>query len=274
MKKLFLIVVAAVLVGCHTTDCNRGPRVRQPAAKPVAQPAPKPVVQSVSKVTAKQMPQCLRVRVKGAADEKSAADRKLDELLRPNVQKALRAAGFDVVDSGEAEMEVVASARCILPAAVRGSRIVCRGAAELKFTRKLLRNPVTGKENRSVVDTRRFDAKSGEARTEEEALMSLADNLSVPLAKWLGECCASMAADLALCSVSVLPADTRHAIPADYPTRFVKEVLAIPGVYDCRIVPQGASGTSFNVNVLYDTRQVPDGIVSRLASVKSLGVGK
>ena len=264
-----MIVVAAVLAGCQTCDCNRDQR-----AKPVtANPAPKPVVQSVSKLTAKQVPHYLRVRVKVAANEKSPADMKLAELLRPNVQKALCAAGFEVVDSGEAEMEVVASATCLAGTA-RGSRIVCRGAAELTFTRKVLRNSVTGKENRSVVNARRFDAKSGEARTEEEALMSLADNLSAPLAKWLGESCTSMTAGLALCTVSVVSADTRHAIPADYPTRFVKEALGVPGVYDCRIVPQGASGASFDVSILYDTRQVPDGIVSRLASIKSLGLGQ
>ena len=268
MKKVSVIVVAAVLAGCQTCDSNRGQR-----AKPVAKPAPQPVVQSVARLTAKQVPNYLRVRVKVAAGDKSPADKKLAELLRPNVQKALCAAGFDVVESGEAELEVSASATCLAGTA-RGSRVVCRGAAELTFTRKMLRNPVTGKENRSVVNARRFDAKSGEARTEEEALMSLADNLSAPLAKWLGESCTSMTKDLALCTVSVVPADKRHAIPADYPTRFVKETLGIPGVYDCRIAPQGASAASVNVSVLYDTRQVPDGIVSRLASVKSLELGQ
>ena len=138
--------------------------------------------------------------------------------------------------------------------------------------RKSLRNPFTRKEKVSVVNSQRFDAKSGEARSDEEALASLADNLSAPLAKWLGESCSSLASDLALCTVSVTPANGRHAIPADYPTQFVKEVCGIPGVYDCRLDPQAAPGTMFNVDILYDTRQVPDGILNRLASVHSLNL--
>ena len=274
MKKLSLIALAAALAGCCTCPCKQNkPPAPKPAPKAVSKPTPKAVVRSVTNLTAKQVPQNVRVRVKVAAGDQSPADKKLAELLRPNLQKALRAAGFDVVDSGEAEMELVASATC-LDGSARGSRLVGRGSVELTLTRKALKNPVTGKGSRSVVNAQRFDAKSGESRTADEVLMSLADNLSAPLAKWLGESCTSMTAGLVLCTVSVVSTDSRHAIPADYPTRFVKEALGIPGVYDCRVVPQGASGTLVNVNILYDTRQVPDGIVSRLASIQSLGLGK
>lgn len=263
MKKLTLIALAAALAGCCTCPCKNGGETRPTA--------PKQAVQSVTNMTARQVSRYLRVCVTVAAGDDSPADKKLAELLAPNLQKALRAAGFDVVLAGDAEMALSATARC-QGATKRGSRVVCRGGAELTFMRKSLRNPFTRKEKVSVVNSQRFDAKSGEARSDEEALASLADNISAPLAKWLGESSSSLAADLALCTVSVTPANSRHAIPADYPTRFVREVCGIPGVYDCRLDPQEASGTMFNVNILYDTRQVPDGILNRLASVHSLSL--
>ena len=264
MKNLMMVALALVFVGCQT---------RQPQRVPDNKPVPKQAKLQMDgkRLTAKQTSRYLRVRVKVSASDGSPADKKLADTVFPNVQQALCGAGFEVVQSGEAEIEVAGVAKC-LDGAVRGNRTVCRGYLELTFTRNDVCNPVTGKGVRRVVNTKRFDAKSGEAWTTEEALMSLGDSLVAPVGKWLREIGASMTDNLVLCNIAVNSADARSPIEMGYPTEFAKTVLGVQGVYDCRVTPLNSTKTMFTASVLYDARQIPDGVLNRLMSMRTLNL--
>lgn len=263
MKNLMMVALALVFAGCQTSQPQRVPD----------KPAPKQAKSQMNnkRLTAKQTARYLRVRVKVSASDGSAVGKKLADTVFPNVQQALCGAGFEVVQSGEAEMEVTGVAKC-LDGIIRGNRTVCRGYLELTFTRNDVRNPVTGKGIRRVVNVKRFDAKSGEAWTSEEALMSLGDNLAASVGKWLREIGASMTDNLALCKIAVNSVDAHSQIEKDYPTEFTKIVLGIQGVYDCRITPLNSTRTMFTAGVLYDARQIPDGVLNRLLSMRTLNL--
>lgn len=264
MKNLLIVVWAAIFVGCQTS------RHQSVANDPVPK---KVIVQKDGnhRLNANQTSQYLRVRVNIEASDDSTADKKLADIVGPNVQKALRDAGFDVVYSGEAEMEVSGVAKCIA-GMMRGNRTVCRGSLELTIKRMDVRNPITGKEIRRTVNVKRFDAKSGEAWTQEESVMSLGDNLTVSIGKWLRESCASMVDNLARCNIAVNSIDAHSQIEKNYPTEFSKTVLGIQGVYDCRITPLNPTRTMFKASILYDTRQMPDGVLNRLMSIRALNL--
>lgn len=263
MKKLLMVALAVIVAGCQTS--------RQQSVSNKPTPKQATVKNGNNRLTAKQTSQYLRVRAKIAAGDDSAADKKLADIVSPNVQKALRDAGFDVVHSGDAEMEVSGVAKCLAGMA-RGNRTVCRGTLELAFKRMDVRNPVTGKEIRRIVNVKRFDAKSGEAWTQEEAVMSLGDNLTANIGKWLCESSASMADNIALCNIAVNSSDGHSQIEKNYPTKFAQTVLGIQGVYDCRIAPLNPARTMFKANILYDTKQIPDGVVNRLMSMPALNL--
>ncbi len=263
MKKLLMVSLAVIFAGCQTSQHQSVPN--KPVLKQVT------VQKGNNRLNAKQTSQYLRVRVRIAADDDSAADKKLAEIVSPNVQKALCNAGFDVVYSGDAEMEVSGSAKCLAGMA-RGNRTVCRGSLELTFKRMDVRNPVTGKEIRRIVNIKRFDAKSGEAWTQEEAVMSLGDNLTASVGKWLCESRASMTDNIALCNIAVNSFDVQMQIEKNYPTEFTKTVLGIQGVYSCRVTPLNQTRTMFTASVLYDTQQIPDGVLNRLMSIRALNL--
>lgn len=264
MKNLLIVVLATIFIGCQTSRHQSVPN--DPVSKKV-------IVKEDgnNRLNAKQTSQYLRVRVNIAASDDSAADKKLADIVSPNVQKALRDVGFDVVYSGDAEMEVSGVAKC-LTGMVRGNRTVCRGSLELTIKRMDVRNPITGKEIRRIVNVRRFDAKSGEAWTQEESVMSLGDNLTVSIGKWLRESCVSMMDNLARCNIAVNSIDVHSQIEKNYPTEFSKTVLGIQGVYDCRITPLNPARTTFKASILYDARQIPDGVLSRLMSIRALNL--
>ena len=252
MKQMVLFAVAALLSGC---------------ASPRLEPDPSPVP---VRLTASELARVLRVKVAiVGADADSAADRKLAETVEPVVRSSLCAAGFEVVFDGDAEVAVGGTAKC-LAGSQRGSRTACRGTLELNFLRCDGRNAVTGKNVRRVVDTRRFDAPSGEARSQEEALIALGDAFAAPTGKWLREVGSRMAGELAVCDVSIRSSDGRTPIAGDYPTRFVKTVLGIQGMHECRILPADNAATSMSARIVYEPRQIPDGVLNRLMSIKSL----
>ena len=263
MKNLLTVVLAFVFAGCQT--CQQQPLGKKPVSKQAI------VQRGDRRLAAKQTPQCLRVRVHVAAGDDSAADRKLADVVKPSVENALCGAGFEVVNSGDAEMEVSGVAKCLAGMA-RGNRTVCRGSLELSIKLRDVRNPVTGKEVRRIVNVKRFDAKSGEALTQEETIVSLGDNLAASVGKWLCESCASMGGDLALCDIAVNAVGARSQIEKGYPTEFSKAVLGIQGVYGCRVTPLNPDRTMFSASVLYDARQMPDGVLNRLMSMRALNL--
>ena len=271
MKKLAFALTAGLLVGCVST--NKTPT---PVPAPY-RPAPDggDTVQTEAKavrLTASNLARTLRVKVAVMeADEKSAADRKLAEVVAPIVRSSLCNAGFEVVFDGDCELAVGGTAR-FLGGSVRGTRTACRGSVELNFLRCDGRNEVTGKDVRRVVSTKRFDAKSGEARSEEEALMSLGDAFAAPVGKWVCDAGATIKGDLAVCEVSIRSTDGRTPIGRGYPTEFTKTVLAIQGIHDCRIQPMEKSGTVMKAVIVYEPRQVPEGVLNRLMSIKSLKI--
>ena len=295
MKRMSFILLAAALCGCCTCPEKKGGEAKpapatkkvvrhKPVKKPVLPPpAPrlegKDVVQHDAPAvrltaSAGQLARSLRamVAVTGAAAD-SAADRKLAETVAPSVRSALGNAGFEVVFDGSADIYVNGTANCLAGSA-RGSRVACRGSLELNFLRVDGLNPTTGKITRRVVDSRRFDAKSGEARSEEEALVALGDALSAASGKWLREAGARITDDLAICDVTIRYSDGRTPIEGDYPATFVKAVLKTKGIHDCRIMPMDKSGATMNARILYEPKQVPEGVLNRLMSIKSLKLGR
>ena len=258
-----MVALAVIVAGCQTS--------RQQSVSNKPTPKQATVKKDNNRLTARQTSQYLRVRVKITASDDSAADKKLADVVSPNVQKALCDAGFEVVYSGDAELEVSGSAKCLAGMA-RGNRTVCRGTLELTFKRMVVRNPATGNEIRRIVNAKRFNAKSGEAWTQEEAVMSLGDNLTANVGKWLRESSTSMADNIALCNIAVNSSDGHSQIEKNYPTEFTKTVLGIQGIYACRSTPLNQTRTMFTVSVLYDTRQIPDGVVNRLMSMPALNL--
>ena len=225
MKNLYFVALALVVAGCVTDN-----QQNTSGEKPTVVKKQVDAQSGGNRVAARQVARCLRTRIKILPNADSAADKKLVDTVSPNVQKALCDAGCEVVYAGDAELEVSGSVKC-LDGAMRGNRTVCRGYLELTFKRKDLRNPVTGKELGRIVNAKRFDAKSGEAWTQEEALMSLGDALSAQVGKWVRESFELIAGNLALCDVSVSSADGRTPMERGYPTKFTNAVLGIPGVY-------------------------------------------
>ena len=265
MKPFTFALLAATLAGCHST----------PAPKPDSYRPGTEVVKHESgeaQLTASQLARALRVRVElTGASEDSVPDRKLAEVLRPHVRNALCKAGFEVVFAGDAEIAVMGTAKCHGGSA-RGIFAACRGSVELNFLRGDTRNPITGKELRRVVGTRRFDAKSKEARSDDEALASLGDAFAAPISTWMQDVGAKMAADLAICEITVRSGNGRASIGRDYPTLFVTKTLAIKGVHDCRIDTAESSRNVLKARIVYEPRQVPEGVLNRLMSIKDLKI--
>lgn len=263
MKFLPFIAIAAVLTGCATRP--------QPVVVP--DPPPKPAeVTEAPRLSARQMARALPVAVAIApADAESPVDSRLAAAALPNIQRVLCGAGFDIVAADSAVAEVSGAVRCV-GERVRGERSACRGSLELTFRRLGVRNPVTGDEIAHIVNVRRFDAKGNEAWTRDEAIVSLSDELSAQVGAWLQESCSSIAADLALCTVAVGADGAAVPLDPDYATKFALTVLGIRGVYGCEIPPASKAATKLEANILYDTRQIPEGILNRLRSIPALNL--
>ena len=276
MKHLAIafLAAAAALAGCTTTTGREKPKAggyragNGPTGNVVRTEAP------AARLTASNLARALRVKVAVAGvNGKSAADAKLAETVATIIRRSLGDAGFEVVFDGDAEVAVAGTANCI-GASERGSRAACRGSLELSFLHGDKANPVTGKNIRRVVSTRRFDAKGKESRSAEEALVSLGDAFAAPVDKWVREAGAKATADLAICEVTIRSADGRTPIGEGYPTEFVKTVLKVKGVHDCRISPAANGKTAFKATVVYEPRQIPEGVLNRLMSIKSLKIGR
>ena len=272
MRMIALLCVVA-LAGCQTLPPAMEPRSEVvPQGKIVPRSEKITLDAHEARLMASNLARALRAKVVvRGADEDSAADAKLAEVLAPIARRSLANAGFEVVFNGDAELLLTANAS-LLGGLGRGTRTACRGTLEVNFLRIDGRNEVAGKEIKRVVGSNRFDAKSKEARSQEEALMSLGDAFSAPVGKWVREVGAKIAGELAICEVTLRSADGHTPIDGAYPTEFVKTVMGIRGIRDCRVAPLGNAGTVLRAVIAYEPRQIPEGVLNRLASMKSLKI--
>jgi len=153
----------------------------------------------------------------------------------------------------------------------RGSRVAWTGSVEMEVTRAPEVNAVNGQTMRDVVAKKRFDARSGDARSAEEAQVQLADRLGPDAAAFVAEGVNKVGGQLKVIELLITNAwQVQDA--AGYPTLFTQRVLAMKGVYACRITATDNATRTMSAEVVYDAADYPDGFLNRLYTIAELNI--
>ena len=268
MKKMLIVSLsAAAFAGC-VTQYNEPPPPQQPRTVTVAAPqanvgqvAPQASVGQNRKV-AGWAERPLRVLVSlddGLAAEKPSIYKRT---IQTNLEGGLAAAGYRVVYAKPAEILVCGTLRARKVNA-RGTRVAWTGEADMEITRAPEVNVINGQKMQDVVAKRRFDAKSGDARTDGDAQRILGDRLAGGLSGFAKDGVRKVGGTMHCCVVTVNNAWQPQDAPG-YPTLFTQRVSAMPGVHACTVVATDNTARSFTAEVIYDSAAYPDGFVNRL----------
>lgn len=191
-------------------------------------------------------------------------------LLQTNVEGALAKSGYRVVYDRPAEILVYGTLRA-RKVNSRGTRVAWNGEADMEITRAPEVNAITGQTMRDVVAKQRFDAKSGDARSDADAQKALADRLTQSLADFARTGVRKVAGKMQRCTLTVanawLPYDD-----SGYPTLFTQRVSSMPGVLSCRIVATDNAVRTMTAEIMFDAEAYPDGFVNRLYQVPDLNI--
>ena len=268
MKKMLIVSLsAATFAGC-VTQYNEPPPPQQPRTVTVAaqqanvgQAVPQASVGQDRKV-AGWAERPLRVLVSlddGLAAEKPSIYKRT---IQTNLEGGLAAAGYRVVYAKPAEILVCGTLRARKVNA-RGTRVAWTGEADMEITRAPEVNVINGQKMQDVVAKRRFDAKSGDARTDGDAQRILGDRLAGGLSGFAKDGVRKVGGTMHCCVVTVNNAWQPQDAPG-YPTLFTQRVSAMPGVHACTVVATDNTARSFTAEVIYDSAAYQDGFVNRL----------
>lgn len=293
MKKIlyfgFLSVIALTFTGCRSvnlkesgyettvgggsvTSSGGSVQMQQPVrvngvgARPatVNQPPAKGQIATASSVLEK-VRVLVRAKGKGDADAEQVA-----VLLSNGVEGSLAAANYKIVTDGASEitanMEVNAS-----KLNARGSRVVYKGEADATVTRSPELNKFTGRTMKDLVARNRFDVSGSPGRGKGEALKSVADKLSSVISPWLAQSCLKVGGNCEICVVTI--SNAWFLSPhSDYPSKFVKIVNGLDGVYGCTILTTDNVNKSLKARIVYDKNRFPDGVINRLYTIEELNI--
>lgn len=191
-------------------------------------------------------------------------------LLRNSTEGALAAANYKVVADGPSEIIVDMEVNCA-PLNARGSRVVYKGDADVSVTRAPDFNRLTGQTMRDMVARNRFDVAGSPGRDRSDALKSVADKMSSVVAPWLADACLKVGGNCEICIVTI--SNAWFLGPhSDYPTKFVKVVSGMGGVYSCTILATDNVNKSLQARIVYDKDRFPDGVMNRLYTIWELNI--
>ena len=268
MKKMLIVSLgAAAFAGC-VTQYNEPPPPQQPRTVTVS--APKAGgVQAVPQASAAPCRKVagwaerpLRVLVSlddGLPAEKPSAYKRT---IQTNLEGGLAASGYRVVYAKPAEILVYGTLRAQRRNA-RGTRVAWTGEADMEITRAPEVNVISGQKMQDVVAKRRFDAKSGDARNDQDAQKLLGDRLAGALTGFAQDGVRKVGGTMRCCVVTVNDAWQPQDAPG-YPTLFTQRVCAMKGVHACTVVSTDNSARSFTAEVVFDSAAFPDGFLNRL----------
>ena len=277
MKKMLIVSLsAAAFAGC-VTQYNEPPPPQQPRTIPqesVRIETPRASVKTVPQqvVTPPAVPQVRKVaswaekplRVLVSLDDGQAAETPTayKRTIQTNLEGGLARTGYRVVYAKPAEILVYGTLRARKVNA-RGTRVAWTGEADMEITRAPEVNVINGQKMVDVVAKRRFDAKSGDARTDYDAQKILGDRLAGSLTGFAQDGVRKVGGTMRSCSLTVANAWQPQDAPG-YPTLFTQRVSAMPGVHACTIISTDNAARCFSVEVIYDSAAYPDGFINRL----------
>ena len=212
------------------------------------------------------------LRVLVSLNDGNAADKpsEFKRCVQTNVEGSLASSGYRVVYDKPAEILVYGTLRAKRVNS-RGTRVAWNGEADMEITRAPEVNVITGQTMRDVVAKQRFDAKSGDARSDADAQKTLADRLTHPLAGFARNGVRKVAGKMQRCTLTIANAWLPYDAPG-YPTLFTQRVSAMPGVHSCRVVATDNVARSMTAEVIFDAGAFPDGFVNRLYLVPDLNI--
>ena len=277
MKKILIASLsAAAFAGC-VTSYNEPPPPQQPRTIPqenVRIDAPKVSVPTAPQqvVTPPAAPQARKVaswaekplRVLVSLDDGQPAETPTvyKRTVQTNLEGGLARSGYRVVYAKPAEILVYGTLRA-RKVNTRGTRVAWTGEADMEVTRAPEVNVINGQKMVDVVAKRRFDAKSGDARTDPDAQKILGDRLASSLTGFAQDGVRKVGGTMRSCSLTVANAWQPQDAPG-YPTLFTQRVSAMPGVYACSIITTDNAARCFSAEVIYDSAAYPDGFINRL----------
>ena len=277
MKKILIASLsAAAFAGC-VTSYNEPPPPQQPRTIPqgsVKIDAPQVIVPTAPQqvVTPPAAPQVRKVaswaekplRVLVSLDDGQAAESPstYKRTIQTNLEGGLARTGYRVVYAKPAEILVYGTLRA-RKVNTRGTRVAWTGEADMEVTRAPEVNVINGQKMVDVVAKRRFDAKSGDARTDPDAQKILGDRLASSLTGFAQDGVRKVGGTMRSCSLTVANAWQPQDAPG-YPTLFTQLVSAMPGVYACSIITTDNAARCFSAEVIYDSAAYPDGFINRL----------
>lgn len=268
MKKLVLIAVAAsALSGCVSYVANEEVKPYSISDVKSAPATDRPYVEGAT-----LRPLRVLVSMDGGKDAGAPAFQ-LSGYLQSHVEGELARRGYRVVYDRPSELLIstCGPVTCQL-LNQRGSRVVFRGDADLQVTREAFVNKMKGEQMKDVVARRRFDMKGRESRGLPDAsdgIKSVADCAAPELAKWVAESVTRVAGALERCEFTVCNGWSYRG-EEEYPSRFVRTVNAMKGVYDCRVIQTDNVRRSIRVEVIYERDMFPEGFVNALYTVREL----
>ena len=212
------------------------------------------------------------VSMDGGGDEGAPAFQ-LSGYLQSHLEGALAGRGYRVVYDRPSEVLVstCGPVTCQL-LNQRGSRVVYKGDVDLQVTREAFVNKMKGEKMKDVVARRRFDMKGRESRGRPDAsdgIKSVADEIAPELTTWAAESVTRIAGALERCEFTVCNG-WNYRGEEEYPSRFVRTVNTMSGVYDCRVIQTDNIRRSIRVEVIYERDMFPEGFVNSLYTVREL----
>ena len=236
MKKMLIVSLsAAAFAGC-VTQYNEPPPPQQPRTIPAEsvkvvtpqQVVPPPAVPQARKV-ASWAEKPLRVLVSLDDGQPAETPTVYKRTVQTNLEGGLARSGYRVVYAKPAEILVYGTLRARKMNA-RGTRVAWNGEADMEITRAPEVNVVNGQKMLDVVAKRRFDAKSGDARTDYDAQKILGDRLADALTGFAQDGVRKVGGAMHCCSLTVAIAWQPQDAPG-YPTLFTQRVSAMPGFH-------------------------------------------
>jgi len=218
--------------------------------------------------TASAVLEQVRVLIRPAAMGQDATQ--VATLLGSGLQGSLAKAGYRVVYDGPSEIVADLDVKCA-PLNARGTRVVYKGDVDVAVTRSPEMNAVTRQVMTDVVARNRFDVTGSPGRGSGDALKSVADKMGAVASPWLADACVKVGGKVEVCIVTV--ANAWFLSPhSDYPTKFVQQVRALGGVYDCTILATDNVNRTLQARVVYDRDRFPDGLINRLYTIPELNI--
>jgi hypothetical protein len=180
-------------------------------------------------------------------------------LIQQSLASAVVASGYILEDApAAADLALHASYKADL-FDQSGNYFLYDGTASARIVRK-----VDGK----VLAQTRLEERGPRALEERRALEANAQRVSDALIAWLDR-------EMNPAAVGIVASDVTISRPTfyrrDYPSTFIEKVGAVPGVTAVRFVGED-SGGNFIFRVIYFPEEIPEGLLARLRSIRTLNI--